>query len=173
MSPEQRIKEQRMVEATRKGFTGMLNSKFGCILQFMGEPIKSHGSPLFEVSYLDDPYENENDEDLPIFAEDEMTTDMGYFFDGLSRGMHLEIKFIDNILTVSYKGYPVYREAAGDLEIFFPDQEWEKYIENLYNVAVKQQREVKKEIKHFSAKKKEAEKNEWLRGLWKKWGFKI
>jgi hypothetical protein len=169
MSPEQRIKEQRMIEATGKGYTGALNSKFGCILQFLGKPIKSHSSPLFETSYLFDPYEV-NDDEMPTFDDGEMVSELGFFFDGLSRGMHLEIKFIDNDLTVNYKGYLVYKETSGDLEAYFPHPEWEKHIENLYSAAVKLQRQAKKESGQTKIKIEEAEKKAWLHSLWEKWG---
>lgn len=170
-TPEQRIKEQRMIEATRKGYMG-LNGKLGVILCYMGQPIKGHHSPLYEVSYLDTPYP-EDDEEIGYFEEEELVSDVGYVFDGLSRGVHLEIKYIDNVLSVSYKGFNVYIESSGDLECFVPHPDWEQHIDRFYVIAAKLQREDKRIIRIDNSEKKEAKHKGWLQEMWRKWGFKL
>ena len=51
---EELIREQRTIEATRKNLTGA-NGKLGSIAQYLGSPILKEGSSLFSSSYLDDP----------------------------------------------------------------------------------------------------------------------
>ena len=57
----------------------------------------------------------------------------GWHFDGLQRGMHLEITYkeSDKNLVVYYKGYLVFKEHAGDLRTYVPHDDWENMIERL------------------------------------------
>ncbi len=171
-TPEEKIKTQRMIEATRKGYMGM-SGKFGIILQQLGEPIIGHGSPLFEVTYMETPYPEHEEEEMGYFDEDETVTEVGWLFSGLNRGMHLEITYEDAVLSVYYKGYPVYIERAGDLECFVPNQNWEQNIEQLYEVAIKLQRKDRQDAKVVKDKIKETNRKNWLQAIWKKWGFKL
>jgi len=173
MNPVEKIKEQRLIEATRKNYLGVKNGKFGTILRNLGTKIVGHSSPLFDSTPYIDPYDEEESDDLPTFDEEELTTDLGYLFDGLSRGVHLEIKYIDVTLTVHYKGYLVFMEKSGDLECFVPNDEWENKIEDLYRIAVKMQRETKKEALHNKVVKEEEAREGVLRHLLKTWGFRL
>jgi hypothetical protein len=123
------------------------------------------------ADFLGDPIEEESSEDLPVFDEEEMTAIAGHAFDGLSRGMHLEIKNLENRLSVTYKGFPVYLEESGDLQRYVPFQEWEDQIERLYKVAAKLRKEDKKVKKGMKEQVAERAKNKWFRRMFEKWGF--
>ena len=101
------------------------------------------------------------------------TYDIGWYFDGLSRGMHLEIKFDDyqKVLTASYQGYEVYREAAGELLTYAPSPDWEDKVEQLYAVAKtldKYRKKLEREEEILAAK---AEKTSWWNNVKKRWGL--
>jgi hypothetical protein len=175
MNPIEKIKEQRLIEATRKNLLGIKNGKLGIILRNMGDKVISHGSPLFEsYAVYADPYEQEQDDDeIPTFDEDEAVAEIGYIFDGLSRGMHLEIKYLESNLSVTYQGHLVFLEKSGDLDCYVPNDEWENKVDDLYKIAVKMQRQVKKESVIEKTKNEEKEKQNLLRYLFDKWGFKL
>jgi hypothetical protein len=175
LNPIEKIKEQRFIEATRKNLLGIKNGKLGIILRNMGDKVISHGSPLFDSSFLDnDPYEQEEEEeDFPTFDENEMTAEIGYIFDGLGRGIHIEIKYLEGNLSVIYKGHLVFMERSGDLECFIPNDEWENKVEDIYKVAIKLQRQAKKNSVVEQLKKEEKNKQSLLKHLLDKWGFKL
>ena len=175
MNPIEKVKTERLIEATRKNLLGIKNGKLGTILRNMGDKVISHGSPLFEsyTTYVD-PYEEEQQNDeMPTFDENEAVAEIGYIFDGLSRGIHLEIKYLENNLSVTYKGHLVFLEKSGDLECFVPNDEWENKVEDLYKVAVKKQRQVKKEAVVEKVNREEKAKEDLLKHLWDKWGFRL
>jgi hypothetical protein len=170
-----KIKEQRLIQATQKGLTG-LDGKIGTIVKNMGEPIINHtGGSLecfaMESSFLEDPYELEDDEEMPIYDEDQPRR-IGMFFDGLSRGMHIEIKYLADIneLTVNYKGYLVYAEEVGELVCYVPSPEWESKIEQLFLIARKKEAIHRKE--DIQEQKEEAmrEKLSFLEKIKLRWG---
>lgn len=172
MNPIEKIKEERLFEATRKNLLG-LNGKLGIILHYLGDKIWAHGSLLYDITEFPDVYEEENEDELPTFDETEMTAEIGYVFDGLKRGTHLEIKYLDGTITVHYKGYLVFLEKSGDLECYVPSPEWEDKIDDFYNVAVKLQRKDKKEISKEKKEKEKKEKEGLLKYLLKTWGFRM
>lgn len=151
-SIENAIREKRTIEAEKKRLMGP-SGKFGVILQVFGSKITRQGSGLVDADFLDDPYEDGVEteygttmsgqvgpmvsrDELP-YIQDELVFDEGLLFDGLSRGMHLEIVFwfATNEIIVSYKGYQVYKEIAGELQCYAPFSQWENMIERLYTVA--------------------------------------
>lgn len=168
-SKEARIKEQRTIEATHKDYFG-LGGKFGCILKYLGEPIMSHSSPFYDIHEMEDPWELE-DEDMPIFDEDAQTTVVGYMFDGLSRGMHLEIKYLDKAITVLSEGYLVFLEQAGELECYVPNPKWEDQIEILFDAASKIREKDKKASRKEREELAEKARDSWFRRMAKKWGL--
>ena len=103
----------------------------------------------------------------------EGTEILGWHFDGLSRGMHIEIKYTEmtNELLVRYKGYVVYREMSGDLETYVPMPEWEEMIERLSKTAkrqaIKHNKIEKEENKHELRRQKES----WMQRMKNKWGL--
>lgn len=209
-SPEQlekKIKEQRLIEATKRGYTGK-GGRLHLILFTMGEPIvsMSEGGAAFDTHYLDDPYAEgwadnslesarnakelheriqtmymEYGPGLPMtnpFGENpEMVrlsqNTIGFHFDGLSRGMHLELKYdnLDNELTVHYKGYLVYKERKGELLAYAPFPEWEDCIDRLFKVAKKKSAWKKEEEFQKDVKEAEAEKTSWWEDLRRRWGI--
>lgn len=197
---EQRIKELRTLEANKKNYMGM-TGKFGAILKAFGEPIikQNAGGGWFDATYLEDPMEPEKEdprtpEELLDFLpsgdreshaqpdgpewhnrESEVydTQIIGYRFDGLSRGNHLEIVFwdLDSKIRVSFKGHPVYQETMGDLERFVPYEEWENKIESLYEQAKEVLFKKKQEFQEDQRVVKEKEKTEWLTKMKEIWGL--
>jgi hypothetical protein len=103
----------------------------------LGTKILRQGSGLFDQTFLDDPFTEE--EEIPIL-DDGSVSEEGYHFDGLNRGMHFEIKYMhsNTELTAHYKGYLVYQEIAGDLYTYAPFPEWEDLVDALYLEAEKQ-----------------------------------
>lgn len=192
---EIRIKEQRVLEANKKGLIGS-SGKLGTILKALGHEIVSH-----EMEFgLPDPWDLDAEEEprdskelmsrLPTMdiegnqrpsteewgdAGDSApcsTRKIGMHFDGLSRGMHMEIMYDDekSELSVTHKGYTVYKEVMGDIEMYIPGEEWEGWVERLWGVAKEIQR--KKKESEFKAKAEEADKakGEWLSSLFRRWG---
>ncbi len=116
-------------------------------------------------NYLDDPYQETEDYDFgnmtaeqiyqkipmtnyePFFPSQEGFNDheysnhqlsiLGWHFDGLSRGMNLQIQHDDEDkkLIVYYNGRIVFQETAGNLESYVPS-EWEEHIEKLYKDGI-------------------------------------
>lgn len=198
---EQRIREQRTVEANRKGLVGH-GGKIGVVLKIFGQPIvaQSEGGLYVDTNKIDDwggydDLEPRNaSEMMRKFPTMEMegnerpssgewsevgdpvpysTRTIGMHFDGLSRGMHLEIKYDDSTteLEVHYKGYLVYKEVKGELATYIPIDEWEGWIERLFKSAKEIQRRLRE--KEFEDQVQETEKRKagWLVEMAKKWGF--
>jgi len=178
-SKESMVKERRTIEATRKNLMGP-GGKLGVICKFLGSPITFHSSesePLWE-----DPYEVPMDSfgneqimnEIPVFdAESGGLYEVGWMFDGLNRGIHLEIKYIDHEkrLTVTFKGYEVFVEIAGDLERYNPFPEWEDRIEKLHEEAVQIRKAHKKAEKEARKEQKMKKVGEYLERLRDKWGI--
>ena len=196
---EQKIREQRTVEANKKGLVGQ-NGKIGVVLRMMGGPIvsQSEGGTYLDTNYI---YQEEENEEEPRNALDMMTRiptmdldgstrpdtsewsemkdaipystqNIGWHFDGLSRGMHIEIKYDDerSELTVHHKGYLVYKEIRGELVAYVPKEEWENWIEALYKKAKDIQRKVKEEEFENQVKEADKIKEGWWQELKKRWG---
>jgi len=101
------------------------------------------------------------------------TEHRGWVFDGLNRGMHIEIQYLEyeNVLTTTYKGYLVYKETAGELDTYVPLDEWESKINRLHTVAkeIRKRKNKKERIKEI--KEAEINKKSWLQRMRLKWGF--
>lgn len=196
---EHQIKEQRTIEATKKNLVGP-NGKLGAILKTMGQPIISHneGGAYVDSYYLDDPLAEDDEirraEDFltkvpTIDMNSEQPTgnewgiraepisygiyEIGKIFDGLSRGMHLEIKYTEEtaVLICTWKGYIVYRECKGDLTSYVPGKDWEDCIDRLYTVAKRSLRELKEVEFKENVQAAEKEKKSWLDSLRERWGI--
>jgi hypothetical protein len=190
MRHEDKIKEQRTIEATKKKLMGA-GGKIGVVLRYMGEAIvdQSAGGTLADFRYLPDPYALPEEEESPYdppqgsseeilrkipmlkawlpWGEEQMPpeggewiedrpdrvdhsmTTIGYHFDGLNRGMQLEIRYLDyeSELKVHFKGHLVFKEVKGELVTYIPHDEWEGHIESLYKVAKKKQVKEKENTK--------------------------
>lgn len=189
---EARVREQRLAEATKKGLMGA-SGKIGSVLRALGSPVVSQsadascmdtggygsdepqgpmGIPVMDMEGVERPTGGEWSDEMPdpvSFG----THNVGRHFDGLSRGMHLEIFYKDESseMSVYYRGHLVYREAQGDLLCYVPLEEWEGWVSSLFKVAKKVQRDQKED--EFRSKVQEAERNKasWLRDLASRWGI--
>jgi hypothetical protein len=202
-SPEEieaKIREQRIVEANKKGFVGQ-TGKIGTVLKIFGQPIISQyeGGVYVDTNYFNEQQYEEMDPknnselmtSIPIFdmgnnerpsGEEwqEMpdpkqfgSNQIGLHFDGLSRGMHMEIKYdeLEGEIVLSYKGYIAYKEIKGEIVSYVPNKEWEQWIENLYQKAQKMQRKLKEEEFESQMQRAEKKKKEWWREIISRWGI--
>lgn len=197
---EERIREQRTVEANRKGLVGH-GGKIGVVLKVFGQPIvaQSEGGIYVDTHKLEewDKFDSEPRnavemmKKIPVMdtgsherpSSDEWsemddpisygTRTVGWHFDGLGRGMHLEIKYEESTteFTVTYKGYQVYKEVKGELIAYIPHAEWEGWIDMLFKKAREIQRVMKE--KEFEEQMRAAEKSKenWLREIASRWGI--
>ena len=178
-SKESLIREKRTIQALRNDLMGP-SGKLGTICRYLGDKIQfqSMGGGFI----LDDPYEITNIPDqfsnegllqeLPEF-DDEITYEVGWVFDGMSRGMHIEIKYIDHEkrLTTTYKGYEVFVEIAGELEKYAPFPEWEDMVERLYKAATENRKKLKKEEKQNLKELVSRKQQSFLQKMRMKWGI--
>lgn len=188
MEKEERLVEQRKIEATQKKLMGV-EGKLGVVLRNLGNPIikQQKGGAFYDSNYLEDPYAEEKEgiptvwmgeqHNLPTWGEKEIevhsTAMAGWVFDGLSRGMHLEIKYLEENqeLSVFYKGHLVYEEVAGELSAYVPNKEWEINIEILFDSAKKIAQRKKQEDKKEIVERTTKEKLGWLEALRRRWGI--
>lgn len=189
---ESKIREQRTAEANKKGLVGR-GGKIGAVLKALGSPIVGQTE---SVAYLDlNGRENEASDSvlggIPVMDIDGserpsgtewgdvsdpvlFTTRMvGRHFDGLSRGMHLEIIYKDEFseMSVYHKGYLVYREVQGEIDCYVPLKEWEDWISSLFVVAKKIQRESKEIEFANKVAQADAAKKSWIREIASRWGI--
>ena len=110
---------------------------------------------------------------MPTFGDHETVYEIGWIYDGLNQGLHLEIKYSnpENKLTVYYKGYEVYREVSGELEAYAPFEEWENAIQELYKISKIRQKDKKE--KDYINKKEIVKKIKlsFLEKLRMRWGI--
>lgn len=172
MSREKQIQEARTIEAMKKGYMG-LEGKFCVVAKWLGKPIIHHGSQLVEENYLFDPFEQEDPEEIPTFEESESSFEIGTFFDGLSRGININIyvNFEMREIKCYYDDKIVYRETTGELEGFSPNEVWEEKLEKLYSLAKKVEKEKRQIEKKDLIKIAEKKKNSILKYLKEKWGL--
>ena len=197
MSWEQKekvIKEKRTTLAVSRNLFGP-TGKISIILKALGDPIMNEGGTYYDVHYLEDPFEDyshveyektASGQNGPVSWKDELLEGegagsahndnpnyIGSVFDGLSRGIHIEIQSNREMhsLTVHYKGYEVYKEVTGELEAYAPDEEWESQIDKLYKTAKQKHREIKdQDHEDFSNVLERKKANFWDR-LKRRWGF--
>lgn len=189
---EKKIKEHRTLEATQKKYIGM-NGKLATICKYLGSEMVltsydmdfdwewlSANSPVMTMN-IQDPYGN------PIQqpSGDEWSQDqaplhdfyqvlLGYHFDGLPWGMHLEIKLDleQSRIQVYNSGTIVYDEIAGELRAYAPNKTWEGRIEKLYSYAREKQAKQEKVERVEKREENEQKKQRFLKRLLDRWGFK-
>lgn len=100
------------------------------------------------------------------------TRRIGMHFDGLSRGMHMEIKYDDekSELSLTHKGYLSYRESMGEIDVYVPNKEWEEWVDKLWVFSKSIQRKLKEEEFNKKAAESKEAKESWLYSLMAKWG---
>jgi hypothetical protein len=191
---EARIKEQRTLEANKKGFVGAAG-KIGTVLRMLGQDIVAQYDDV-GFGYLpeDEPEEPKNASEFmrriptmeiegsprpgsPEWSEAgeanfSYTRRIGMHFDGLGRGMHLEIQYSEekSELSLTYKGYLAYRETMGEIDTYVPNEEWEGWVERLYRTSREIQRKEKEEEFKNKAEEAEKEKKTWWESMLKRWG---
>lgn len=171
MDYDKLIREKRLAEALKKKLMGP-NGKLGIIVQALGKPIHSQSGDMYNVTYLEDPYQWGEEDEIPL-AEDGEITVVGFIFDGLRWGKHIEILYYEpeRTLRVTYKGYLVYEEQAGALTAYNPFDSWENMIEDIYKLANIKYKEMVENQK--IADQEELEKHQ--KSLWKRlkmlWGL--
>lgn len=173
MNMKEKIKaliEQRVIEATKKQMT----QKLLLISKMLGRPIVSQTSVV--GTKLENPWE----EDLiydPMRvhdADDWDTTDIGYYFDGLSCGINLCVTALiyDGKvyeLKTTYNGYLVFVEKDGELKAYAPFPAWEDAVNMFYEAAVQREkaRELKMKVEREAEnKKRRATFWQTIRSLW-------
>lgn len=189
---EKTIKDIRTIEASKKQFIGM-DGKLGLIVKYLGDPIMQ--DPFSYATILEDPFdltEVEYERTLSgqngpvIYRNEELIADegagsadeenpnfLGYIFDGLSRGMHIEIKYtrFDNEIKVYFKGHEVYCEVAGELEKYIPFDEWESMIERLHLAAKQKTKKNKESEKQELIENAKKLKNSFWQKIKNTWGI--
>ena len=166
---ERAIREKRTNEAIKKDYMGA-SGKLGMIAKFLGHPIVQEGTGMMDVTFLDDPYDDEDE--IPT-TENLEVQEMGYEFNGLTSGLHLEIKYLyaDQEIVVQYKGYTVYKEAAGDLFAFAPFPEWENLIDKLCLKVKARKKKVEESLEPVIEELVQVKKQSWLQKMRMRWGI--
>ncbi len=169
---EESIREARTIEATRKRLMWP-SGKIGCIVKNLGHPIIASGSSYYDVNEMEDPFKLHDPDELPSLGEDDLSHKIGWFFDGLNRGMNLEIKYLDgsNELTVRYNGNVVYQEVGGDLGGYAPFDDWEEKVEKLYEIAKQKENHTKKQTREKNQEVAKKRSKVLLEKMRKKWGI--
>jgi hypothetical protein len=168
---ERAIREKRTMEATKKNLMGA-DGKLGVIAKFLGGKIIRQGSGLFEQGFMSDPYDLPNEDEIPMMTDSDIHKE-GYVFDGLSNGMHIEIKYYeaDGRLIVDYKGYRVYAEISGDLQGYHPLQEWENLVNTLYKKANERRERLEMLMEPLLESVVLRKRESWLSKMRRKWGL--
>ncbi len=185
---EAAIREKRTNLAVKNNLMGP-SGKFGVILDAFGTKVMRQGSGLMDVVGLNDPYEEEayteysptmSEQNGPVAYRDEILEmgdeyvyQEGLLFDGLSRGMHLDITYwlASNELKVNYKGYCVYHEIAGELYGYAPFPEWEGLIDKLFKVAKIRAKELRAKEEAEIGERIQEKKASFWEGLKLRWGL--
>jgi hypothetical protein len=180
---EQIIREQRTIEAMRKGYMGA-EGKLSRIAKIFGEPIMKQGRKsgawsMDRTAYID-PTNIVDENSIPMIDPEEwdeieqnvISYQIGWKYDGMRRSLHLEITWNDDIrvLKTYYKGNLVYAESGGDLDGYTPG-EWEDIVESLYEEAKKKDRANRKEDNKEIAKVAQTKQKEFLDAMKLKWGI--
>jgi len=141
MNREDIIKEARTIEAMKKGYTG-LGGKFATIAKILGYPIVEQGSSMFSQSFIDDPYNIVDENEIPTMEEDESVYEIGQAFDGMPFGINLTVivKHYQKEIICEHDGKKVYWEVSGELEGYVPNATWEERIEDIYIIAKERER---------------------------------
>ena len=172
MNRDQMLKEARTIEAMRKGYMG-LEGTLSLVAKRLGHPIFHQGSKVFEQTFLDDPYDLVDENELPVLEEDANSYEIGVQFDGLSRGINMSISIDYNMREIKciYEGKIVYQEISGELERYAPNDLWEKKVENLMQIAKKIERQQKPLERQILVKAADIRRQEILDHLREKWGL--
>lgn len=169
---EQQIREQRTVDAMREGLMGF-EGKLCRIARTFGQPIVKQGASNFEATELEDAWLLHDENEIPTMDEDEMSYQIGWHFDGLRRGLHMEILWRDEFreLKCYYKGRLVYRESGGELDGYVPHDEWHSIVNELFEQTKKKERLNRKVEHQVVAVEARRKQQEFLDAMRQKWGI--
>lgn len=155
---ERNLIEERRVQAIKSNLVGA-GGKFGIILKYLGEKMYDSTGAYHDQNSLDDiqNFPQFDVAEIPYFDNMESHF-IGWLFDGLSRGIHLEIRYIENDseLTVYYKGNIIFKETNGEVTSYVPG-EWEDKIDSLYKIAFEKKK--KKDYQKLEMRKIESKKD--------------
>ena len=178
-SKEEVIREQRTVEAVRKGIMSG-EGKLAAIARVFGDRVHGrHGGGRRAMFHefenlmgLDQNllYDDEGEEgELPTTSEG--MTASAFLFNGYSRGLHMEIKLDGPEIWVRWKGEIVYHEMSGELATYAPS-EWEAEIDKLAVAARKKEHTYIKMADKRDNIIGQRLKEEFLEEMKRKWGLK-
>jgi hypothetical protein len=168
---EKRVREERTLQAERNNLRGP-RGKIGSIVRMLGQKMFFH--------IMEEPPLFPGDEPSPEIriGEDQVVVDddgegEGWSFDGLKWGMHVEIivNHPESRQTVYYKGYKVFEEIDGDLQVYVPFPEWETLIDKLYILAEKRRGEFQVEKEKEKQRKGKIKERTFWEKLRYSWGF--
>jgi len=168
MNIENKIKEQRLALALNKNFFGP-QGKLSIICQMFGNSIIEDyfGRDQTDLVYGDIEEKNQ----FETFSEDHTSCLLGYFYDGVNLGNHLEIKYLinENEIKLYYKGYVKYHELSNDLLSYIPEKEWESSVEAIFIRSIERLKKVNEEKlqkKNASVERMEKELIDKIRSKW-------
>lgn len=191
---EARIREQRTLEANKKGLVGA-SGKIGVVLRMLGQDVIAQSMDEgFLLAPEEEPQEPRNSSEfmrrIPVMdldgvsrpdseewaemgeAEFSYTRKVGMHFDGLGRGMHMEIQYDEekSELSLFYRGYLAYREVMGEIDTYVPNEEWEGWLDRLHRLSKDIQRRQKEQEFKENAERAEKEKSTWWDSMLARWG---
>lgn len=170
MNIENRIIEQRTAEAMQKNLMGQ-QGKLYLIAKFLGHAI-IHQSEGENTLYYDGMYDQLEETTIPIMDDNVSSYEIGYNFDGLTRGINLNIMCNDQLSTIKlyYDGYCYYEEENNQLLRYVPNGLIEKQIDSLYGVVEEKVKEKYRQMKVEEIKEASKIEKEEIRRLREKWG---
>lgn len=182
------IKEKRTLEANQKNLMGS-GGKLAIIASILGDAIMNQGSVLEEENPFIYQWETYDKEPMPTASEQDIYLPFenriyeledgislfheGFFFNGLNRGINLEIIFKKNYpeITVTYNGVRVYHEQEGELECYVPHPSWENIIDRLFEEAKEIVKNKNAQAEKEKYRKREIIKKAMEEKIRKKWGL--
>lgn len=170
---EELIREQRISEAMINGYIGQ-QGKFSYILRWLGDPIVEQNDLCnYSDEWRFDVYDQSDKDVMPELTEDTVTSEIGYFFDGLKYGYNIDLKY-DNLtreIKVIYDGKVVYKEENGELLAYVPNSIWESNIKSLCEIAKKVETRRKEFINSELKRQIKDKKHNIYKDLNEKWGI--
>lgn len=166
------IRDQRTREAVKKGLMGQ-GGKLGCIARYLGQEIVRQGGSYYTQNFIDLTGIQEDENMIPYMEEDETAITEGYMFDGLSRGLHMEIRLSEerSEIYVRWQGDIVYREMAGELYGYCPG-EWEESVDRLFVQAKEKEGREHRAYEERALQAGQRRKEHFLEEMKRKWGLK-
>lgn len=170
MDLEKRIAEQRTTEAIKKNLMGY-EGKIFLISKFLGQELVKQNEEAESYDF-DSIYEIPEENTFPTFSDESYSYSIGHSFDGLGYGYHLNILFVDYETSIKlwHEGYLKYHEEAGNILLYNPNGDWERIVNNLFEIA---ELKIKEKIKQFKIEEKKSFanlKNHELQRIRDKWG---